>query len=157
MSQPNTPNLADENRAFIIGCVNRGLLSPAIPPPEKACLRCKNPFTGAPKICLPCRKILYPNNKSVPDAYLDACQVCLPQLEPRADGGVAKTLHLGPGWCVRCNAVPGNEFPLICDECDIVEPLPVLVNDDRGGVANLLEVETLWCVKCEKQAESYCR
>ncbi|KAJ4327152.1 hypothetical protein N0V84_002414 [Fusarium piperis] len=149
--------MADENRAFIARSIQRGFLSPAIPPPTKTCLNCKENFTGVSNICRPCLKLLYPNKQTVPDTYLDVCQVCLPKLEPRADGGSTRTMHLGPGWCVRCNAVPGNEFPLICDECDTVEPLPVLVSNDRGGVVNLLEVETLWCVRCEKPAESYCR
>ncbi|KAL2671273.1 hypothetical protein Neosp_013853 [[Neocosmospora] mangrovei] len=147
--------MADERGTYITRLHQRGLL---IPPPTKKCFNCKKDFTGASNVCRPCAKSLYPNKKAKPDAYLDVCQVCLPQLESRADGRVPKTLHLGPGWCVRCNAVPGNEFPLMCDECDIVEPLPVLVKNDRGGEVNLYEdVETLWCVKCEKQADSYCR
>ncbi|KAI8654808.1 hypothetical protein NCS57_01227900 [Fusarium keratoplasticum] len=155
MSRPNKLKPDEENGTYIARLHQRGLL---IPPPTKTCFRCKNNFTGASNICRPCAKILYPNKKPKPDAYLDVCQVCLPQLEPREDKRPARTLHLGPGWCVRCNAVPGNEFPLICDECDIVEPLPVFVNDDRGGKVDMLQdVETLWCVKCEKQAESHCR
>ncbi|KAJ4228987.1 hypothetical protein NW759_003708 [Fusarium solani] len=155
MSRPNKPKPDDENGTYITRLHQRGLL---IPPPTKTCFNCKNNFTGASNVCRPCAKILYPNKKPKPDAYLDVCKVCLPELEPREDKRTPKTLHLGPGWCVRCNAVPGNEFPLMCDECDIVEPLPVFVNDDRGGKVDMLQdVETLWCVKCEKQADSHCR
>ncbi|RSL68302.1 hypothetical protein CEP54_002853 [Fusarium duplospermum] len=66
--------MPEENRTYFTRCRQRGLLSPAIPPPIKNCIKCENDFTGVSNICRPCTKLLYPNKKSIPDAYLDVCQ-----------------------------------------------------------------------------------
>lgn len=67
------------------------------------------------------------------------------------------THHLGPGWCVPCNAEGKNVYQVICLQCELVMDVPYRVRDDRGGSVDMLKVRSLWCVKCKGLADSWVR
>lgn len=67
------------------------------------------------------------------------------------------THHLGPGWCVPCNAHGKNVYQVICVDCELVMDVPYTVKDDQGGFVDMLKVRNLWCVKCRGLADSWVR
>ncbi|KAF7561548.1 hypothetical protein G7046_g2593 [Stylonectria norvegica] len=132
---------------YIRQCFLRGQLAPAFNPPQKTCPSCKKHFRGIATDCLVCRKAAAKGKSAKePDTYLDVCAKCN-----------ARTLHLGPGWCVDCFDAKAGMFPLYCEECVTMQDVPVLVKDDCGGTFSLLGVESLWCTECGGVAESWMR
>ncbi|KAH6983839.1 hypothetical protein EDB80DRAFT_592104 [Ilyonectria destructans] len=136
------------DEGYIRQCFLRGHRAPAFsPPPRRYAKVAKKDFKGPKDLCVKCMGEKYARNRpklEVYDCYLEDCQRCK-----------KRTMHIGPGWCVYCNAVPDGELTSYCDSCDLVFEIPEYVKNDHGGVVDLLKVVHPSCAQCSGIASSW--